>query len=328
MGGSNEPKHVATVPDRVPNSVPNSVPDSVPGTGTADGVVRETAAHNLRAIAAMLVSTVLYTCSDAALKFVSAAMPTSEAVFLRSLGTVAILVLAAWCTGVMATFRQGLRPLMLWRGLADAGNSLCFQAALARMPLGDAMGILQLTPLCLTAASALILKAHVGWRRWSAVAAGLVGALLVIKPGSSAFNGWAILAVLSVLCGTFRDLSSRRFEPGLSPLIILALSQSIVGVCALAGIVVEQWVLPGPLVALQLGVGALFIAGGHFFALQAVRSSDLAVVAPFRYAGIVWAILLGFAFWGDVPDMFSASGIVILIAAGLYTFHRERKVRR
>ena len=237
------------------------------------------------------------------------------------------LRLAAGWTGALASLRQALVPLMVWRGLGNAGNSLCFQAALARMPLADAMGILQLTPLCLTAASALLLGARVGWRRWTAVAAGLVGALLVIKPGSSTFNAWAILAVLSVLCGTFRDISSRRFHSGLSPLVILIGSQSIVGLCALAGLVFERWVLPDPLVMLQLGAGALFIAGGHLFALNAVRHSDLAVVAPFRYAGIVWAIAFGFALWGDVPDALSLAGIAILISAGLYTFHRERQSR-
>ena len=125
--------------------------------------------RNLRAIAAMLVSTVLYTCSDAAMKFVSATLPTGEGVFLRSLGTVLLLAMAAGWTGALASLRQAFVPLMFWRGLGDAGNSLCFQAALARMPLADAMGILQLTPLCLTAASALLLGASVGWRRWSAV---------------------------------------------------------------------------------------------------------------------------------------------------------------
>ena len=286
---------------------------------------RDAGAGNLAAIAAMLISTVLYTLSDAAMKFASVAVPTGEGVFLRSLGTVLLLTFAAAWSGVLASLRQVLRPLLFWRGLGDAGNSLAFQAALARMPLADAMGILQLTPLCLTAASALLLSAKVGWRRWSAVGAGLIGALLVIKPGSGAFNIWAILVVVSVLCGTFRDLSSRRFDPALSPLVILIGSQSIVGSCALGGLLFEHWVLPAPLVGLQLGLGALFIAGGHLFALNAVRSSDLAVVAPFRYAGIVWAILLGFGLWGDLPDKLSLAGILILIAAGLYTFNRERR---
>ena len=298
------------------------------GAAPAPVMRPERHARNLRAIAAMLASTVLYTCSDAAMKFVSVAVPTGEAVFLRSAGVVVLLLAAAGWAGVLGSLRQAMLPLMLWRGAGDAGNSLLFQAALARMPLADTMGILQLSPLSLTAASALILKAPVGWRRWAAVLAGLTGALLVIKPGSSTFNPWAILAVGSVLCGTLRDITSRRFDPALSPLVILLLSQAIVGFCALGGLTFERWVLPAPLVMLQLGIGAAFIAGGHLFALLAVRDSDLAVVAPFRYAGIVWAIGLGFALWGDLPDGFSLAGILILISAGLYTFYRERWARQ
>ena len=79
---------------------------------------------------------------------------------------------------------------MGWRGVGDVGSALFFLAALARMPFADLMGILQMTPLSLTAASALFLGEHIGWRRWTAVVTGFAGALLVIKPGSSAFNAW------------------------------------------------------------------------------------------------------------------------------------------
>lgn len=301
------------------------------GVGTVHGdagAVRQPYAGNLAAIGAMLLSTVFYTCSDAAMKFVSVILPTGEAVFLRSLGTVLLLAVAAYATGVLKDIRHALSRLMLLRGAADAGNSLMFQAALARMPLADTMGILQLSPLCLTAAAALVLGAHVGWRRWTAVGAGLVGALLVIKPGTSAFNVFAILAIISVLCGSVRDLSTRRFAPSLSPLLILLVSQAMVGLCALGGLTFERWVWPAPHVMLQIAAGSILIGLGHLFALLAVRHSDLAVVAPFRYAGIVWAILLGFAFWGEWPDRLSLLGIAILISAGLYTFYRERVVMR
>lgn len=285
-------------------------------------------AGDLAAIGAMLLSTVFYTCSDAAMKFVSGVLPTGEAVFLRSLGTVLLLAIAAQVTGVLREIRETFSRLMIVRGVADAGNSLMFQAALARMPLADTMGILQLSPLCLTAASAVVLGAHVGWRRWTAVGAGLIGALLVIKPGTSAFNAFAILAILSVLCGAVRDVSTRRFAPGLSPLLILLVSQAMVGLCALGGLTFERWVWPAPLAMLQIAAGATLIGLGHLFALLAVRHSDLAVVAPFRYAGIVWAILLGFAFWGEWPDAWSQLGIAILISAGLFTFYRERVAER
>ena len=296
--------------------------------GAADAAGAEPARSNGRAIFAMVLSTFLYTLSDAAMKFVAAAVPTGEAVALRSAMAVALLAIAAAVAGVLGSIRQALVPPMAWRSIGDGTNSLFFQAALARMPLADAMGIMQLSPLALTAASALLLKARVGWRRWGAVLAGFAGALLVIKPGSGAFNAWGLLAVLSVAAGTMRDLATRRFEPGLSPLVILLVSQAGVGLLGACGLMFERWHLPTPIELGQLAIGATFIVGGHLALIAAVRHSDLATVAPFRYAGILWAILAGFLIWRDVPDAATLAGIAILIAAGLYTLHRERMVAR
>lgn len=300
-------------------------------TGTAvDGTAAGAAGarlSNLKAIVAMLASTVLYTLSDTAMKLASETVPTGQAIVMRSAGSVAILLAAAFATGGLGQIRQAFNRIMLWRTLGDAGNSLCFQAALARMPLADTMGILQLSPLSLTAASALFLKAYVGWRRWSAVFMGFVGALLVIKPGTSAFTIYALLVVLSVLCGTLRDMSTRKLDPGLSPLVILAISQAGVGVLALGAALLVPWAAPPPLTVLYLAIAATFIAAGHIAGLTAIRHSDLAVVAPFRYAGILWAVASGYLVWGHVPDFWAATGITILVLAGLYTLRRERHLR-
>lgn len=295
----------------------------VGGAGSVPG-----AANNLRAIAAMLMATISFTFGDAAMKLVSGTMPTGQSVCLRSTLSVLIVTAVAYFSGALGSLRAALVPMMGWRSLGDAGNSLCFQASLARLPFADIMGILQLTPLSLTAASAVFLGAAVGWRRWCAVAAGLFGALLVIKPGSGAFNAWALLAVLSVLFGTLRDITTRRIDGGLSPLLILLLSQSAVALAALAMALFEPWTWPGlrqiGLIALAAGCTLL----GHFWMIVSLRIGDIAAVAPFRYAGIVWAILLGFVLWGELPDGLSSAGMAILVLAGLYAFHRERLAMR
>ena len=151
--------------------MPSESAERVEGFGTAPSGH----AGNLAAIGAMLLSTVFYTCSDAAMKFVAGVVPTGEAVFLRSVGVVLLLSAAAFVTGALSDIRAACSRLMCLRGAADAGNSLMFQAALARMPLADTMGILQLSPLALTAASALVLGATVGWRRWMAISGLVLG---------------------------------------------------------------------------------------------------------------------------------------------------------
>ena len=126
------------------------------------------------------------------------------------------------------------------------------------------MGVLQLTPLSLTAASAVFLGARVGWRRWLAVAVGLLGALLVIKPSSGAFNAWALLVVLSVLCGKLRDISIRRLDGSISPLVIMMLSQSAVALVSLPTLPFEPWVWPTALQFTQIAVAAACTLIGHF----------------------------------------------------------------
>jgi len=284
--------------------------------------------RNLKGIAAMVAATALFTCGDAAMKLVSGSLPTGETVFVRGVSTVTIVTVAAFWTGAIYRLRDALVRAMGWRSVGDVGSALFFQAALARMPFADLMGILQMTPLSLTAASALFLGERVGWRRWTAVATGFAGALLVIKPASSAFNAWALLGVLSVLCGTLRDVSTRRLDVALSPLLIMMLSQLVVASAGLACLAFEAWKVPSVAELLALLFASVFSLVGHLCVIYSVRSGELAAVAPFRYAGIVWAILLGFLIWKQLPDRMSLAGIAILVSAGLYTFYREQQLRR
>ncbi len=294
--------------------------------GAAPAVDRPSvdAPRNLAAIGAMVLSTVAFTIGDAAMRLASGAIPTGQSVFLRSLTSVLLVAIAAHWTGVLSSLRRALVPWMGWRCLGDAGNSLLFQAALARMPFADIMAVLQLTPLSLTAASALFLGATVGWRRWAAVAAGLVGTLLVIKPGTTAFNVFAILAVGSVLCGTLRDVATRRLDSAIPTLMILLVSQAAVAVAGFALAMFQGWVWPSPNGMMLVVFAGAMTALGHLWMIIALRIGDVAAVAPFRYASVVWAILIGLMLFREVPDGWSLVGMAILVLAGLYAFHRER----
>lgn len=300
--------------------------------GGSSSLVRRDAGHvapgNLKGIAAMVAATALFTCGDAAMKLVSSSLPTGETVFVRGVCTVTLVTIAAFWTGAIYRLRDAFVRAMGWRSVGDVGSALFFQAALARMPFADLMGILQMTPLSLTAASALFLGEHVGWRRWTAVTIGFTGALLVIKPGSSAFNAWAMLGVLSVLCGSLRDVSTRRLDVALSPLLIMMLSQIVVAAAGLACWSFETWKIPSPSELFGLGFASVFSLIGHLCVIYSLRSGEVAAVAPFRYAGILWAILIGLVIWNQLPDSLSLAGISILVSAGLYTFYREQQLRR
>ena len=290
--------------------------------------VRPAAGGNVRSIAAMVAATALFTCGDAAMKLVSANLPTGETICVRGFSSLAIVTVAAFWTGAIYRLKDALVRGMGWRSVGDVGSAVFFQAALARMPFADLMGILQITPLSLTAASALFLGERVGWRRWTAVAVGCAGAVLVIKPGSSAFNAWALLGLLSVLSGTLRDVATRRLDVALSPLLIMALSQLAVASAGLSCWAFESWQTPTLSELFALVFASVFSLTGHLCVISSLRSGEVAAVAPFRYAGIVWAIMIGYAIWQQLPDGLSLAGILILVSAGLYTFYREQKLRR
>jgi drug/metabolite transporter (DMT)-like permease len=289
---------------------------------------RPLAAGNLKGIAAMIVATAVFTCGDASMKLVSGSLPTGESVFVRGVCSTIVVTVAAFWSSSILSLRRAFVGVMGWRCAGDVGGALFFQAALARMPFADIMGILQMTPLSLTAASALVLGERVGWRRWTAVAIGFAGSLLVIKPASSAFNAWAILAVLAVLSGTLRDISTRQLDATLSPLVIMMLSQVAVTLAGLACASFETWAMPNLDQLLHLAFASIFSMIGHLCIIYSLRSGEISAIAPFRYAGMVWAILLGLLIWNQLPDALSFVGIFILSSAGLYTFYREQQLRR
>lgn len=286
------------------------------------------APSNLRGIAAMVAATAVFTLGDATMKIVAGELPTGELVFLRGLISATLLFVFALWTGALTSLRYALSPALALRCIGDIGGALFFQSALARMQFANIMAIIQLTPLTLTAASAVFLSERVGWRRWTAVAIGFCGALLIIKPGTSAFDWWAIIAVLSVLSGALRDIATRRIDMSVSPLVILMVSQLAVAAACLFLIPFETWQMPTLLQIAKVTFAAIFSLVGHLCVIYAIRSGEISAVAPFRYASIVWAILLGLFIWGHLPDLVTFLGIFIVASAGLYTFFREQHLQR
>ncbi len=272
----------------------------------------------------MVAATLMFCLGDTLMKLSAAVLPTTETMFVRSLVAASVAAMAAAWTGSWRQWRKALVGPMALRAAADAGTSLMFQSALGRMQFADIMGINQLQTLSLTAGSALFLGEKVGWHRWSAVAVGLVGGLLIIKPGTSAFDWWALAAVAAVLLATTREISTRKIPVTVPIPVVMVISASTVTLAALAGALIQAWSVPGIReLAMLIGAG-LFILTGQFCTISAIRSAALSVVAPFRYAAMIWALLLGYGVWGHLPDTFSLLGFGIIAAAGIYTFHRER----
>jgi drug/metabolite transporter (DMT)-like permease len=228
----------------------------------------------------------------------------------------------------MSRWRYAISGVMGIRASSDAGASILFQSALSRMQFADIMGVLQLQTLALTAGSALFLGEIVGWRRWSAVAVGLLGGLLIIKPGTSAFNWWAIAAAGTVFLSTAREIATRNISP-LAPVpVIMVISSGVVTLISLTGAFIQVWSAPNWVELLMMIGAGVCSAGGQFCMISSVRAAPLSVVSPFRYASIIWALLIGYGVWRSIPDGWSLLGMTAIALAGLYTFYRELKLQR
>jgi drug/metabolite transporter (DMT)-like permease len=277
-----------------------------------------------RGIGFMVAATMMFCLGDTLMKLAAGTLPTTEVMFVRSLVATLTVTAALIVTGTIRRTKEAMVKAMALRAGADASASLLFQSALARMQFADIMGVNQLQTLSLTAGSALFLGESVGWRRWSAVGVGLVGALLIIKPGTSAFDWWALAAVGAVLLASTREIATRKIPTTVPTPVIMMVSSAVVTVASLAGCLFTPWAMPGTKeLAMMIGAG-FFSLTGQYCTISAIRSAEMSVIAPFRYAAMIWALTLGFVIWQHIPDNWSLLGIAAITGAGLYTFHRER----
>jgi drug/metabolite transporter (DMT)-like permease len=283
---------------------------------------------NLRGILAMLAAMGALIVNDAFIKLAAAELPTGQAIFLRGLFTTLLCAGLAAATAGLGALRQiGARGVPA-RAAVEVLATIFYLNALFNMPIADATAILQFTPLAITAGAALFLGARVGWRRWLATLVGLVGVLIIVRPLGEGFNPYSALALGAVVFVAARDLLVRRVAPGVPALVIATASAVAVTISSLGFAFFETWRPPSAHALAMLAGAGLGLVGGYYWIIVAMRSGDVAVVAPFRYSIIVYAVLAGFLVWGEFPDTASWIGLAIVTAAGLYTFVRERKLAR
>jgi drug/metabolite transporter (DMT)-like permease len=287
-----------------------------------------TAASNMRGILFMTAACASFACGDTIMKLAAGKVPTSELLFLRGCFVTTGGFLLAVALGSLAAFQKALSRAMAARAVGDVTGAWSFQLALARMPYADLTAVGQLIPLSITAASAIFLGERVGWRRWTATAVGFLGVLLIIRPGSSAFNWWALAGIVSVLASTLRDLATRRVDRGVPPPVIMMLSAAAVTLSSLIAAPFSSWTWPPGELVLATGAAGLFSLFGQMCVIISVRAGDISAVAPFRYTIILFAIVSGVTVFGHFPDALTLVGTVIVVAAGLYTFYREQSLRR
>ncbi len=283
---------------------------------------------NLTGILAMLASMALFVANDTCVKLAGERLALGEIILIRNAAATLYVLAFAIAAGGLTLPRNPPKAMLSWRMAAEALSTLLFLSALLAMPIADANAIAQFLPLAMTAAGAVFLKEHVGWRRWLAALAGLFGVLLIARPGSSAFNPAALLVIGSIATVVVRDLLTRQITFAVPTLTLTLMSAASVAPIGLLLWPFEVWTWPGIREWALLLFGGAFLTLAYALIIVAMRSGDVAVIAPFRYGVIPFALASGWLAFHQIPDAIQLTGIAVLTLAGLYTVHRERLVLR
>ena len=273
-----------------------------------------------------------FIANDALVKFVSQSLPAAQLIFLRGLMATLLLLVVAQALGLLrhpggaahGPLQQLLQHRVLLRSGVDAVAGMAYLAALFHMPLGNATAINMATPLFLTLYVALFRGEQVGPGRWLLIGGGFAGVLLIVQPAAAGFNAWSLLCLAATMLHAVRDLLTRGIPRGI-PSVMVTLSTAL-AVTLLAGLLslVEGWQPFGARHLGLLAVASIFLCGGYYLVILCMREGDVSVIAPFRYTSLLFALVIGWLVWGDVPNALAWGGIVVLLASGLAMLRSAR----
>lgn len=202
-----------------------------------------------------------------------------------------------------------------------------FFHALAHIGLADAAAIFDINPLIITVLAMILLKERVGPRRLSGVGLGLIGALIIIRPGSDVFSPFAILPALAACCIAGYVITTRFLGRDENVLTSLLYS-TLIGTIAASFLVPPVWQTPSVQHAGLMMLLGLLGAAGHFLLIRAFTLADAAAIAPFSYVGLLFSVIYGYLFFDDLPDAMTFIGALVIVGSGLYVWHRERQAER
>ena len=303
-------------------------PGPMPNAGAValDG---KTGMDNLRGSLLMIASMAGFAVEDMFLKSAAGALPVGQILMIfGTAGMICFILLAKWQGARLIQPAMLSRPVLIRAGF-EVGGRLFYTLAIALTPLSSASAILQATPLVVVAGAALFFGETVGWRRWSAIGVGFLGVLIILRPGLEGFSALSILALLGMIGFAGRDLATRAAPKTLSNMVLGVYGFAMmVPTGALLLAYTGGAVMPDQTTVLFLAAATLFGVAGYYALTAAMRVGEVSVVTPFRYTRLVFALILGVMVFGESPDAATLLGSAIIVASGIYTLLRGRKVTR
>lgn len=288
--------------------------------------------ENLRGATLMVLAMLGFALEDMLIKQMAAGMPVGQVIVILGIAGSLVFGTVAKVYGDPIFTRDFVHPAVVIRNVAELVGFIGFVSAIALTPISTASAILQATPLVVTLGAALFLGESVGWRRWVAILVGLFGVLLIIRPGLAGFDAKSLLAVIGVIGLAARDLATRRVPPHLSSRVIsfYGFVTSIFGgfILLAPGVTGDTWITPDQTDTWRLAAAIVVGILAYYAIVGATRIGDVAVVAPFRYTRLVFALIIGALVFNERPDALTLLGAFIIVASGVYTLLREAHLRR
>lgn len=277
----------------------------------------------LRSLGLMTLGILLLTANDATSKYLVQNHPVGQVVGLRQAATLLVLIpymmfFSRWSLLSVVDLRG-----QLLRGMLFIIGSVLIVWSLAELPLATAITMLYISPIFMVILSVPLLGERISRHRWVAVIGGFAGVLIIMRPGGSDFQWALMLPLLAAMVNALRDVITRRLARTETSISILFWSNIIL----MAG---GFMTLPMGWVPVSTHNALLFVAAGifngtaHFCIIDALRTGEASALAPIRYTALLWAAILGFLVWGEVPELWLLAGAVVIVGSSLYMIRAER----
>lgn len=272
----------------------------------------------------MAIGSMAYVLNDAVVRLATEdGLGVYQALALRGAAMVVLFAMVGAVRGEQ--LRRSQLESALWvRVGAEMVGTVLFFAALVRMEFANAQAILQIVPLVVTLAAAMVLGERVSARRYATIMIGLIGVMIIIRPATEGFTAWSLAAVGAVLAMVVRELATRRLQTA-TPALAIALLTAI-GNTTLTGALslVGGWTVPSSRGFTLVGLAAVLLFFGYLFTIQTVRVGELSVSAPFRYTVLLGAIMSGVVLFDEPPDALTLIGAAVILGTGLYAIALDR----
>jgi drug/metabolite transporter (DMT)-like permease len=278
----------------------------------------------LRSLGLMAMGILLLTANDATTKYLVQSHPIGQVVGLRQAATLLVLIPYMMFFSRWSLLRVVDLRGQLLRGMLFIIGSMLIVWSLAVLPLATAITMLYLSPIFMVILSVPLLGERISRHRWIAVIGGFAGVLIIMRPGAAAFQWVLLLPLLAAMVNALRDVITRRLARTETSISILFWSNIILMAGGFATLPLG-WAPVSTHDAFWFVAAGIFNGTAHFCIIEALRTGEASAMAPIRYTALLWAALLGFLLWGEVPELWLLAGAVVIVGSSLYMIRAERR---